>query len=43
VGEDNLRSRRAVEKIGGKLIAVEDRAMANGTTVRHVVYAVTRE
>jgi N-acetyltransferase len=43
VGEDNLRSRRAVEKIGGKLIAVEDRAMANGTTVRHVVYAVTRK
>jgi RimJ/RimL family protein N-acetyltransferase len=42
VGEDNVRSRRAVEKIGGKLVAVEDRMMANGQTVRHVVYAVER-
>ena len=42
VGEDNLRSRRAVEKIGGKLIACEDRVMASGKTVRHVVYAVER-
>jgi N-acetyltransferase len=42
VGEDNLRSRKAVEKIGGKLIGVEDRVMANGQTVRHVIYAVTR-
>lgn len=43
VGEENLRSRRAVEKIGGKLIGREIRTMANGAVVPHVIYAVERK
>lgn len=43
VGENNLRSRRAMEKIGGRL---SDRSTmvetASGLT-RHVVYEITRE
>jgi RimJ/RimL family protein N-acetyltransferase len=43
VGETNLRSRRAVEKIGGRLTdAVEYTQMA-GREVAHVVYEITRE
>ncbi len=42
VGEENVRSRRAVEKIGGKLIGREIRTMANGEVVPHVIYAVER-
>jgi N-acetyltransferase len=42
VGEDNSRSRRALEKIGARLIdRVEERVMAGGI-VRHVHYVVTR-
>ena len=43
VGENNVRSRRAVEKIGGKLIDKVDRTMANGKVVPHVIYAVERK
>ena len=43
VGEGNLRSRRAMEKIGGSLTDYrEERIMANGTT-HHVFYEITRE
>jgi N-acetyltransferase len=43
VGETNWRSRRAMEKIGGRLTDREDvRTMADGTFVRHVIYAITR-
>jgi RimJ/RimL family protein N-acetyltransferase len=43
VGENNLRSRRAMEKIGGRLTdAVEYTQMA-GREVAHVVYEITRE
>jgi N-acetyltransferase len=42
VGETNVRSRRAVEKIGGKLVDRADRTMANGSVVPHVVYAVEK-
>ena len=43
VGETNLRSRRAVEKIGGRLTdAVEYTQMA-GREVAHVDYEITRE
>lgn len=43
VGEDNLRSRRAMEKIGGQLTdetSVTERA---GAGVVHVTYEITRE
>jgi len=43
VGEENWRSRKAMEKIGGALIEREDvREMAGGP-VRHVHYAITRD
>ncbi len=42
VGETNLRSRRAMEKIGGVLTDRVDDAEMAGTTVRHVVYAIDR-
>ena len=43
VGEGNLRSRRAVEKIGGTLSAErEEVRLPDGTPVIHVVYALSR-
>jgi len=41
VGEDNLRSRKAVEKIGGKLLRSVERTAPDGTIRRNVVYAIT--
>ncbi|ABC62119.1 GNAT family N-acetyltransferase [Erythrobacter litoralis] len=42
VGEENWRSRKAMEKIGGRLSdRVEDRKMA-GTSARHVHYVIGR-
>lgn len=42
VGENNIRSRRAMEKIGGRLIdRVGDRTMA-GQVSRHVTYAIDK-
>lgn len=42
VGEGNLRSRRAMEKIGGRLSdRIEVRGMA-GREVRHVIYEIDR-
>ncbi|MCW3846767.1 GNAT family N-acetyltransferase [Sphingomonas sp. LB-2] len=42
VGENNIRSRRAMEKIGGVLRdGVDEREMA-GRTVRHVIYEIRR-
>jgi len=42
VGEDNLRSRAAMVKIGGVLRdEVQERQMA-GRTVRHVIYEIRR-
>ena len=40
IGEDNGRSRRALEKIGGTLLARQFDAQINGRPVRHVVYAI---
>jgi len=42
VGETNLRSRRALEKIGGQLTNREHFAEMAGTMVRHVIYAIDR-
>ena len=42
VGADNLRSRRAMEKIGGHLTGVRETRMLAGGPVGHVHYAITR-
>jgi len=42
VGEENLRSRKAVEKIGGTLLRSVERTAPDGTIRRNVVYAITR-
>ncbi|HEX8527726.1 GNAT family N-acetyltransferase [Allosphingosinicella sp.] len=42
VGEDNLRSRRALEKIGARLTARTQLATVAGREVVHVVYAMER-
>ncbi len=42
VGEHNLRSRKAVEKIGGVLTGPTEMVDVNGTMVEHVVYRITR-
>jgi RimJ/RimL family protein N-acetyltransferase len=43
VGEQNLRSRGAMEKIGGRLTDRRDDVVMNGTVVPHVVYEISRE
>lgn len=43
VGEDNVRSRRAMEKIGGRLTDRVHVAEMAGRAVRHLVYAIDRE
>jgi RimJ/RimL family protein N-acetyltransferase len=40
VGETNLRSRRAMEKIGGKLTDQVDCRVMAGIDVVHVIYAI---
>jgi RimJ/RimL family protein N-acetyltransferase len=42
VGDTNIRSRRAVEKIGGYLTPREHHAEMAGKPVVHVVYAIDR-
>jgi RimJ/RimL family protein N-acetyltransferase len=43
VGEANLRSRRAMEKIGGRLTDTIEYTQMAGREVRHVVYEIDRE
>lgn len=43
IGEHNLRSRRAMEKIGGMLSARTQISMMAGREVVHVVYTIDRE
>ena len=43
VGETNLRSRRAMEKIGGRLTAATETIEMAGAPVTHVIYEITRE
>lgn len=43
VGEDNLRSRRAMEKIGGRLTERTQEAMLAQGPVVHVLYAISRD
>jgi hypothetical protein len=42
VGEDNLRSQKAVEKIGGTLLKKIDRPGRDGVTRGNVVFVITR-
>jgi RimJ/RimL family protein N-acetyltransferase len=42
VGEGNLRSRRAMEKIGGRLTEQSEMVPTVGGMVRHVVYEIDR-
>ena len=42
VAEDNLRSRRAMEKIGGRLTGRSHTSEVGGRPVRHVVYEIDR-
>lgn len=42
IGPDNLRSRRAVEKIGGVPAGTRERTRPEGTTVEQVVYQIKR-
>lgn len=44
VGETNTRSRRALESIGAQLTdRREERVMAGGAVIPHLIYAITRE
>lgn len=43
VGQDNLRSRRAMEKIGGRLTERLFRSELKGAVVTHVIYAIDRQ
>ena len=42
VGDTNMRSRRAMEKIGARLTAAVQHGMAHGQPIQHVVYEITR-
>ena len=42
VGEDNVRSRRAMEKIGGVLRDADEVRMMAGVPKRHVIYEIRR-
>jgi len=43
VGENNLRSRKALEKIGARLQGMVGRPGAEAATMRNVVFTITRE
>ena len=43
VGDTNLRSRKAMEKIGGVLTDLEEHGSYLGKPIKHVVYEITRE
>lgn len=43
IGEDNIRSRKACENIGGRLTDEDEVVERGGQMVRHVVYEITRE
>ena len=43
IGETNVRSRMAMERIGGRLTDLVEASVYRGRPVRHVVYEITRE
>jgi RimJ/RimL family protein N-acetyltransferase len=42
VGENNVRSQKAVRKLGAELVASEERAAPDGSMRRNVIFALTR-
>jgi RimJ/RimL family protein N-acetyltransferase len=42
VGENNLRSQKAVRKLGAELVRYEERAAPDGIMRRNVIFAITR-
>ena len=42
VGENNWRSRKAVEKIGGRYLRLEDRPGSNGIVNKNVIFGIDR-
>ncbi len=42
VGENNLRSQKAVRKLGADLVGSEERAAPDGSVRRNVIFALTR-
>ena len=42
IGETNIRSRRAIEKIGGRLTDRRHQAQMAGKPVTHVIYTIDR-
>ena len=42
VGENNLRSQRALQKIGARLLRNTERPARDGSMVPHLVFAITR-
>lgn len=42
IGEKNVRSRTAVERIGGVLIDRREKIEGNGVVIEHVVYRITK-
>jgi len=43
VGENNLRSQKAVERIGGEFLKEADRPGRDGVVRRNLLYAITRD
>ena len=43
IGTDNVRSRRAIEKIGARLTGRTDMSEMAGVMVEHVIYEITRD
>lgn len=43
VGENNWRSRKAVEKIGGKFLSMVDRPGSDGTVKKNVIFGIDRD
>lgn len=42
IGEDNVRSQKAVERIGARFESAVERLAPDGTTRRNVIYSITR-
>jgi RimJ/RimL family protein N-acetyltransferase len=42
IGENNLRSQKAIQKIGAKLLTKMERPARDGTMSSHLVFAITR-
>jgi N-acetyltransferase len=43
IGEDNIRSQKAIQKIGAKFLRKTQRPARDGSMTPHVVYAITRQ